>query len=187
MPRQSPFQGEESEQPILQPGRGSAGGRGRNRAVESADPRQATPDGHNIVPAAQSDEQRTASDRYTAYARNLITENGDIPKAIALTLGISEEEALSDIVRHHEFIRSGARTFSAVSDILERNDATLPIRIAVLSDLMIRGTPAAKAVAVKELNEMDETAQAQRIGTTWEEAVRAARKRVNEKLKRAKR
>lgn len=157
-------------------------GVGRPSAAESQDPRLPMTIGHTDDNAAENlkpstNEARSAQRTFSAYARNLVTEGGNVPRALALTLGRAPDYAWTDaeMVREHDRIRAQSRAFSTVSEIIELNDAGLAVRVAVLTDLMHSPVPAARIAAVRELTEIDETAKATRIGGTWEDLVRTVR------------
>ena len=157
-------------------------GPGRPSKAESEDPRLPMPLGHvdeTQAPGAKrsTTEVRNAQRQYAAYARNLVLQSGNVPRALAITLGRDPDCAWSDeeLIREHDRIKGAARAFSTVSEIIEHNDAGLPVRVAVLASLMHSPVPAARIAAVRELTEIDETAKAARIGGTWEDMVRTVR------------
>lgn len=176
------------KRPVAEEAQFEAGGRvhrgaGRPTAAESQDPRLPMAIGHTDDAAADAparpstSESRSAQRQFSAYARNLITENGNVPRALALTLGRDPDYEWTDseLVREHDRIRAQSRAFSTVSEIIELNDAGLAVRVAALTDLMHSNVPAARIAAIRELTEIDETAKATRIGGTWEDLVRSVR------------
>jgi hypothetical protein len=160
--------------------------RGRPSGAEADDPRLPMPVGHaDEIQVEQTAGSKDARQLYTKYARNLVQTKGNVPEAIRLTMDLDHEPTNEEIVEYHEKLRGASKSFQTVSEIIERNDAGLPVRIAVLTDLMHSDVPAARIAAARELGEIDETAKAARIGNTWEDSVRRAKLKAAQKLKAA--
>lgn len=159
-------------------------GRGRPRNEDADDPREVMSIGVVQEPAkkgALSKATASGADKATLYARGLVANNGNIAKALASAYNIPEEEAERRMVELHEDVRKHSRSGISLQEMLERHDLTRESRLAVLREALFSRNPGVALKAVEMLDEVDMTAKAARIGSTWDEIVRVAKDRASRK------
>jgi hypothetical protein len=125
--------------------------------------------------SADKNEKRTAEDLSTKYARALVAYNGNIEKALAKVFNISEEDALMNMAELHNKARASSRINANATDMMERHDLTSEVRMAKLREHMFSPIPAVSLKAIDAISELDATAKAKRIGTSWETFVARVR------------
>lgn len=179
MPRQKVFDPHEAQQQVDIRFHKKAG---RPKKEETDDPRGALAVGVVISPEKQTKKQHaelgSGADKYTYYTRALVANNGDIVKALAAAYNISEEAAAKDMVKLHDDIRSHSRAGVSLQEMLEKHDLTRETRLAVMREALFSPLPAVRLKAVEMLDEVDMTAKAARVGSTWDEIVRIAKNRA---------
>lgn len=156
-------------------------GRGRPPKAENEDPRIALPSGVVLEEKhqKQTKNDRTGSDMFSVYVRNLASSRGDPIPALAATYGISVEEATERAQELHDKIRVNSRSGMALQEMLERHDLTREVRIAILRGCLFHDNPAVQLKAIEMLEEVDMTAKAARIGSSWEDLVRMVKEKAS--------